>query len=45
MIAQDEETAEHFGMPQAAIGTGAVEYVLPLAEIGPALTALARTIE
>src|SRR5262245_64030753 len=45
VIAQDAATAEHFGMPQAAIGTGAVEYVLPLTEIGPALTVLARTIE
>ncbi len=32
-------------MPQAAIETGAVEYVLPLGEIGPALTELARTME
>jgi two-component system chemotaxis response regulator CheB len=45
VIAQDEATADHFGMPQAAIGTGAVEYVLPLDQIGPALTALARTME
>ena len=45
VIAQDEATADHFGMPQAAIETGAVEHVLPLAEIGPALTALARTME
>jgi two-component system, chemotaxis family, protein-glutamate methylesterase/glutaminase len=45
VIAQDEATADHFGMPQAAIETGAVEYVLPLGEIGPALTELARTLE
>ena len=45
VIAQDSATAEHFGMPQAAIETGAVEYVLPLDEIGPALTTLARTVE
>ena len=44
IIAQDARTAEHFGMPQAAIETGAVEHVLPLGEIGPALTMLARTI-
>jgi len=44
VIAQDAATADHSGMPQAAIETGAVEYVLPLDEIGPALTALARTI-
>jgi chemotaxis response regulator CheB len=30
-------------MPHAAIETGAVEYVLPLDQIGPTLTALART--
>jgi chemotaxis response regulator CheB len=29
-------------MPQAAIKTGAVEYVLPLDQIGPTLTALAE---
>jgi two-component system chemotaxis response regulator CheB len=44
VIAQDTATADHSGMPQAAIETGAVEYVLPLHEIGAALTALARTI-
>ena len=27
-------------MPQAAINTGAVDYVLPLASIGPALVGL-----
>ena len=45
VIAQDAATADHFGMPHAAIETGAVAYVLPLEEIGPALTALARTME
>ena len=45
VIAQDAATADHFGMPRAAIETGAVEYVLPLDEIGPALTDLARTME
>jgi two-component system, chemotaxis family, protein-glutamate methylesterase/glutaminase len=43
VIAQDAATADHFGMPQAAIETGAVDFVLPIGEIGPALTALART--
>jgi two-component system chemotaxis response regulator CheB len=42
VIAQDESTASYFGMPQAAIKTGAVEYVLPLDQIGPTLTALAE---
>ena len=43
VIAQDAATAAHWGMPHAAIETGAVSYVLPLPAIGPALTALART--
>ena len=33
VIAQDEESAEFFGMPQAAIETGSVDFVLPLGEI------------
>ncbi|NEB79866.1 chemotaxis protein CheB [Streptomyces sp. SID14478] len=33
VIAQDPETAEFTGMPQAAVGTGAVDFVLPLEEI------------
>jgi two-component system chemotaxis response regulator CheB len=40
VIAQDEETSQFFGMPGAAIGTGAVDFVLPLEEIAPALVAL-----
>lgn len=39
-IAQDRATAEHFGMPGAAIGTGCVDYVLPLEQIAPKLRAL-----
>ncbi len=39
-IAQNAETSEHFGMPQAAISTGAVDFVLPLLEIAPAVLAL-----
>ncbi len=39
-IAQDEKTSEHFGMPQAAIATGAVDFVLPLQDIAPAIIAL-----
>jgi two-component system chemotaxis response regulator CheB len=41
VIAQDERTAQHFGMPGAAIQTGAVDYVLPVDEIAPALVRLA----
>ncbi len=39
-IAQDEKTAEHFGMPQAAIATGTVDFVLPLQDVAPAIIAL-----
>jgi two-component system, chemotaxis family, protein-glutamate methylesterase/glutaminase len=39
-IAQDPATAERPEMPRAAIETGAVEQVLPLEEIGPALVEL-----
>jgi two-component system chemotaxis response regulator CheB len=37
VLAQDEATSEHFGMPGAAILTGAVDRVLPLREIGAAV--------
>ena len=40
VIAQDPESAEFAGMPQAAIATGDVDLVLPLGEIGPALVEL-----
>ena len=40
VIAQDEKTAEFFGMPGAAIHTGSVDFVLPLDEIGAALVTL-----
>ena len=40
VIAQDEGTSEQFGMPQAAIRAGVVDYVLPLDSIGPALMKL-----
>jgi two-component system chemotaxis response regulator CheB len=39
-IAQDEASSVVFGMPRAAIERGAVDRVLPLAEIGPYLNAL-----
>jgi two-component system, chemotaxis family, protein-glutamate methylesterase/glutaminase len=42
VIAQDAATSAYFGMPRAAIDTGAVEYVLPLLEIGRTLSKLAR---
>jgi len=46
VIAESEETAVIFGMPQQAIRTGAVDAVLPLAEIAPAIqTGLPRRRE
>ena len=40
VVTQDEGTSEFFGMPSAAIQTGRVDFVLPLNEIGQALTTL-----
>jgi two-component system chemotaxis response regulator CheB len=40
VIAQDEDTAEFFGMPSAAIQSGSVDFVLPLGEIPTALVTL-----
>lgn len=41
-IAQDEATSVVYGMPREAVLLGAAESVLPLSDIGPALTAIAR---
>jgi two-component system, chemotaxis family, protein-glutamate methylesterase/glutaminase len=40
VIAQDEATSLHFGMPGSAIRTGVVDRVLPLSSIAPALVEL-----
>lgn len=40
VIAQDEASSEFFGMPGAAIATGAVDFVLPLEDIASALGTL-----
>ncbi len=40
VVAQSEESAAFPGMPRAAIGTGVVDLVLPLPEIGPAVVGL-----
>ena len=39
-IAQDQSTSEFFGMPGAAIGSGAIDYILPLDGIAAKLIAL-----
>jgi two-component system chemotaxis response regulator CheB len=43
VIAQDQATSQLFAMPQSAIETGCVDYVLALDEIGPALLRLLNT--
>src|SRR2546428_6847070 len=40
VLAQDEAPSELFGMPSAAIRTGAVDFILPLDEIAPKLATL-----
>jgi two-component system chemotaxis response regulator CheB len=40
VIAQDEKSSEFYGMPEAAIKTGNVDFVLPLSEIAAALVTL-----
>jgi two-component system chemotaxis response regulator CheB len=42
VLAQDEATAEAFGMPAAAIATGLVHAVLPLAELPAVITERVR---
>ncbi|HXD43330.1 MAG TPA: CheR family methyltransferase [Ramlibacter sp.] len=37
-VAQDPQEAEHLSMPHAAIATGMVDWVLPVAEMGPQLS-------
>ena len=43
VIAQSKESAEHFGMPKAAIQTGAVDAVLPLEGIAAAVEAFVES--
>lgn len=42
VLAQDERTSKAFAMPRSAIETGAVDAVLPVEAIGPALVMLAN---
>jgi two-component system chemotaxis response regulator CheB len=44
VLAQDEVTSAFFGMPGAAIASGVVDGVLPLAGIAPALVRLAAPL-
>lgn len=44
VIAQDEATSLHFGMPGSAIRSGAVDRVLPLGSIAPALIELVTAV-
>jgi two-component system chemotaxis response regulator CheB len=41
-IAQDRITSESFGMPEAAIMAGAVDFILPIQDIGPAIIKLMK---
>jgi two-component system, chemotaxis family, protein-glutamate methylesterase/glutaminase len=43
VMAQDEASAQFFGMPGAAIATGAVDCILPVGQIGAALSDMAAT--
>ncbi|TAN51995.1 MAG: chemotaxis-specific protein-glutamate methyltransferase CheB [Rhodospirillales bacterium] len=42
-IAQDEATSVVYGMPKEAVALGAVQHILPLEQIAPALMALANS--
>lgn len=42
VIVQDEKSSEFYGMPGAAVHTGAVDFVLPLEEIARALITLVK---
>ncbi|WP_030683962.1 chemotaxis protein CheB [Streptomyces sp. NRRL B-1347] len=43
VIAQDPQSAEFNSMPRAALGTGAVDFVLPLEEIAAVIRGLVET--
>lgn len=45
VVVQDEGSSAFFGMPGAAIATGAVDFVLPLDEIASALVTLSNSTD
>jgi two-component system chemotaxis response regulator CheB len=45
VIAQDQATSEYWSMPSAAITSGAVDLVLPLSEIAPAVRNIVAPVE
>ena len=42
VIAQDKASSQHWDMPEAALKSGAVDYVLPISDIAPALNAVVQ---
>jgi two-component system chemotaxis response regulator CheB len=44
-IVQNQATSEHFGMPDAAIGTGMVDFILPVYDIARAIMELVASKE
>jgi two-component system chemotaxis response regulator CheB len=40
VIAEDPETAEFSGMPEAVVASGSVDFILPLAEIAAVIRGL-----
>jgi len=42
-IAQDEKTSRYFGMPDAAIAAGMIDYVLPVSRIAEKIVTLTRS--
>jgi len=45
VLVQDPRTAEHGGMPESAIATGAVDMILPLEQIGPTLVGIVEAVD
>jgi two-component system chemotaxis response regulator CheB len=45
VIAQDEQSSQHFGMPGAAIATGVVDRIVPLNQIADVITAMIEPVD